>query len=121
MGIKMDIVKWGNSAALRLPATLLAQMGIGIGDSFDAEIGRDKLTLRVVKDSRTMELLVVTNSDGSLSLSIRDRALGDIGAHFGAGRLQSNPDHASFYQAVIEAIMELKAGGATVVYNGTEF
>lgn len=117
----MDIVRWGNSAALRLPATILAQMGVRIGDSFDAEVGKGKLTLRVIKDSRTIELTVVSNKDTTLSLHIKDRALGDTGAHFGSGRLQSNPNHAEFFQAVIEAILEYKKGGATVVYNGTEF
>lgn len=121
MGIKLDIVRWGNSAAVRLPATMLAQMGVRIGDSFDAEVSKDKVTLRVVKDNRTIELTVVSEKDAALSLHIRDRALGDAGAHFGSGRLQSNPNHAEFYQAVIDTIMEFKKGGAAVVYNGTEF
>ncbi len=119
--MKLNITQWGNSAALRLPATLLAQLGVKVGGSFEAELAKDRLTLRVIKDARTMELSVVAGQGQSLSLHIKDRALGDAGAHLGSGRLQNNPNTAEFYQAVIEAILEYKKGGATVVYNGTEY
>lgn len=119
--MKLNITQWGNSAALRLPAILLAQLGVKVGDAFEAEVAKDRLTLRVIKDERTIELSVVANQDASLSLRIKDRALGDTGAHFGSGRLQNNPNTAEFYQAVIEAVLEYKTGGATVVFNGTEF
>lgn len=49
MGIKLDIVKWGNSAALRIPATLLAQLGLQIGDSFEVGVAKGVLTLRPAK------------------------------------------------------------------------
>lgn len=49
MGIKLDIVKWGNSAALRLPATLLAQLGMQVGDAFEVDIAKGVLTLHPVK------------------------------------------------------------------------
>ncbi len=49
MGIKLDIVKWGNSAAIRLPATLLAQLGLQVGDSFEADVAKGALTLRPAK------------------------------------------------------------------------
>lgn len=47
--MKLNVVKWGNSTALRLPATLLAQLGAQMGDAFDAEVVKDKLVLRVAK------------------------------------------------------------------------
>lgn len=49
MGIKLDIVKWGNSAALRLPATLLSQLGLQVGDSFEVDVAKGVLTLRPAK------------------------------------------------------------------------
>jgi antitoxin component of MazEF toxin-antitoxin module len=121
MSMKLNITQWGNSAALRLPAPLLAQLGVKVGDSFAADVAKDRLTLRVIKDERTIELSVVAGQDASLSLRIKDRALGDAGAHLGSGRLQNNSNAADFYQAVIEAVLEYKTGGATVVYNGTAY
>lgn len=56
MGIKLDIVKWGNSAAVRLPATVLAQIDAKIGDAFEVDVdaANGSLTLRPArqKDSR---------------------------------------------------------------------
>lgn len=47
--MNLTIQKWGNSAALRLPAALLAQLDVQIGDSFDADIAKGALTLRPSK------------------------------------------------------------------------
>ncbi len=47
--MKLNITQWGNSAALRLPATLLAQLGVKVGDAFEADVSKDKLVLRVAK------------------------------------------------------------------------
>ena len=47
--MNLTIQKWGNSAALRLPAALLAQLDVQIGDSFDADIAKGALTLRPAK------------------------------------------------------------------------
>ncbi len=47
--MQLTIQKWGNSAALRLPATLLAQMGVQVGDALDAELAKGALTLRPAK------------------------------------------------------------------------
>ncbi len=49
MGIHLNIVQWGNSAALRLPAAMLAQLGMQVGDSFDADIAKGALILRPAK------------------------------------------------------------------------
>lgn len=35
--MKLNIQKWGNSAAIRLPATMLAEMGAGIGDAVEVD------------------------------------------------------------------------------------
>lgn len=49
MGTKLTIQKWGNSAAVRLPASMLAQLGVRIGDSFEADVGNGGITLRASK------------------------------------------------------------------------
>ena len=36
--MQLPIVKWGNSAALRLPTTLLGQLSAKIGDVFEADL-----------------------------------------------------------------------------------
>ena len=45
MIMKLSIQKWGNSAAIRLPATMLAQMGASIGDAIEV----DPSTLKIAK------------------------------------------------------------------------
>lgn len=45
MIIKLNIQKWGNSAAIRLPASILAQLGASIGDAIEV----DPATLKVAK------------------------------------------------------------------------
>ncbi len=35
--MKLNIQKWGNSAAIRLPATMLNQIGAEIGDSVEID------------------------------------------------------------------------------------
>lgn len=47
--MKLNIVKWGNSTAVRLPAPLLAQLDAHLGDALDAEVVKGKLILRVAK------------------------------------------------------------------------
>lgn len=89
--MKLNITQWGNSAALRLPAPLLAQLGVKVGDSFAADVAKDRLTLRVIKDERTIELSVVAGQDASLSLRIKDRALGDAGRIWVRGVFRITP------------------------------
>lgn len=47
--MKLNIQKWGNSAAVRLPASMLAQLGVHVGDSFEVDVLKDSATLRVAK------------------------------------------------------------------------
>lgn len=35
--MKLKIQKWGNSAAIKLPATMLSQIGASIGDTVEVE------------------------------------------------------------------------------------
>lgn len=47
--MKLKLVKWGNSTALRLPAALLAQVGVCSGDSFDVDVAPEGLLLKVIR------------------------------------------------------------------------
>ena len=37
MIMKLNIQKWGNSAAIRLPASMLSQIGASIGDAIEVD------------------------------------------------------------------------------------
>jgi len=58
--MKLNIQKWGNSAAIRLPATMMAQIGASIGDA--VEVNPD--AFRVAKPKyKLAELLAKCNKD----------------------------------------------------------
>ena len=44
--MELSIQKWGNSAAVRLPAPLLSQLGVALGDKLSADMQADSLVLR---------------------------------------------------------------------------
>ena len=44
--MKLSIQKWGNSAAVRLPAALLDHLGIAAGDQLEVDIRPDGLMLK---------------------------------------------------------------------------
>lgn len=44
--MELAIQKWGNSAAVRLPATLLSQLGVTLGDKLSADMQDNGLVLR---------------------------------------------------------------------------
>ena len=52
--MNLQIAKWGNSLALRLPATLARQFGLHEGDTVDAQLTVDgSLTIRPQRWSRS--------------------------------------------------------------------
>ena len=44
--MKLTIRKWGNSAAVRLPAAMLKQLGVGVSDRLHAVVQQGGLVLR---------------------------------------------------------------------------
>ncbi len=51
--MSLMIAKWGNSAAIRLPAFVLAETGIKTGDKLDIVVNEDKsITMRPVRKHR---------------------------------------------------------------------
>lgn len=64
MSMKLNIQKWGNSAAVRIPATMLAQLGARVGDAFEVEVSRGAATLRVTKPKYQLADLMAEMPDG---------------------------------------------------------
>lgn len=44
--MKLSIQKWGNSASVRLPVTLLEQIGAGVGSSLEVSVTKEGLLLK---------------------------------------------------------------------------
>lgn len=57
MAIELLIQKWGNSAAVRLPAPLLAQLDVHLGDKFAAKVCHEGLMLIPVKQKLSLDAL----------------------------------------------------------------
>lgn len=60
LNMKLNIQKWGNSAAIRLPTVMLAQIGAGIGDSVEI----DPAAFRVAKPKYKLADLLAEMPDG---------------------------------------------------------
>lgn len=52
LSMKLKINKWGTSAGVRLPKTLLELLQVKIGDSFDVVVNNDQMTLIKSKDNK---------------------------------------------------------------------
>ena len=52
--MELSIQKWGNSAAVRLPSTLLSQLGVALGDKLSAEMQPEGLVLRPARKTYSL-------------------------------------------------------------------
>ena len=52
--MELTIQKWGNSAAVRLPSTLLSQLGVALGDKLSADMQPEGLVLRPARKSYSL-------------------------------------------------------------------
>lgn len=62
--MKLNIQKWGNSAAVRLPAVMLAQMGARIGDAFEVDFANGQATIRLARPKYRLADLMAEMPDG---------------------------------------------------------
>ncbi|GHT88554.1 multidrug transporter MatE [Betaproteobacteria bacterium] len=76
--MKLNIQKWGNSAAVRLPSAMLAQMGAKIGDAFVVDVFAQKAELRVARPHYTLNDLLAEMPEGLPRVEDWD-ALPDVG------------------------------------------
>ena len=58
MAIEFSIQKWGNSAAIRLPAPLLAQLNLHLGDKVTAKLCNEGLMLIPIKKKYSLDELL---------------------------------------------------------------
>jgi antitoxin ChpS len=56
--MELSIQKWGNSAAVRLPAALLRQLGVAPGDKLHAEMQQEALVLRPARKQYSLSELM---------------------------------------------------------------
>jgi antitoxin ChpS len=56
--MELEILKWRNSAAVRLPATLLEQLNVASGDKLIVEMRKDGLMLKPARHKYTLNDLV---------------------------------------------------------------
>jgi antitoxin ChpS len=52
--MELAIQKWGNSAAVRLPSTLLSQLGVALGDKLSADMQPEGLVLRAARKTYSL-------------------------------------------------------------------
>jgi len=62
--MRLNIQKWGNSAAVRLPVAMLAQMGARVGDAFEVNVSARQATLRVTRPRYKLAGLMAEMPDG---------------------------------------------------------
>jgi antitoxin ChpS len=73
--MKLSIQKWGNSAAVRLPAPLLSQLGVALGDKLSADIKDGGLVLRPARKSYALaDLMAQCNLKAAPPADIKDWA-----------------------------------------------
>lgn len=56
--MQLQVKKWGNSSAIRIPQTILAQFGVKENDQFDVEIDNQALVLRPAKKGYSLQELM---------------------------------------------------------------
>ena len=62
--MKLKIQKWGKSAAVCLPTTMLKQLGVRAGDSFEVDVSGSVVTFRVTKPRYKLADLHTEMPDG---------------------------------------------------------
>jgi len=61
--MRVDVCKWGNSAAVRIPAPALRDAGLGIGQSLELRVQDGRLVLEPAAESLDALLAKVTREN----------------------------------------------------------
>lgn len=56
--MELSIQKWGNSAAVRLPATLLEQLKVALGDKLSVDVRPDGIMLKPARHKYSLDELL---------------------------------------------------------------
>jgi antitoxin component of MazEF toxin-antitoxin module len=68
-----NIRKWGNSAGTIIPAAVLQEAGLEIGDTLDAQVVDGKVILSPLERELTLEELLAGSPKENLSITDEDR------------------------------------------------
>ena len=68
-----NIRKWGNSAGTILPAAILQEAGLEIGDALDIQVVDGKVVLSPVENELTLEELLAGSPKENLTITDEDR------------------------------------------------
>ncbi len=68
-----NIRKWGNSAGTIIPATILQEAGLEIGDALDARVVEGKVILSPLERELTLEELLAGSPKENLAITDEDR------------------------------------------------
>ena len=71
--MQTNIRKWGNSAGTIIPANILQEAGLEIGDALDAQVVEGKVILSPVKAELTLEELLAGSPKDNLEITDEDR------------------------------------------------
>jgi len=75
--MQVEIQKWGNSAAVRLPALVLRDAGIGLGQSLELTIENGKLIFTPKREYKLEELLAAITPENCHPLLLDDSLKGN--------------------------------------------
>jgi antitoxin MazE len=75
--MQVEIQKWGNSAAVRLPALVLRDAGIGLGQALELTIEDGKLIFAPKRDYKLEELLAEITPENCHPLLLDDSLKGN--------------------------------------------
>ena len=68
-----NIRKWGNSAGTIIPAAVLQEAGLEIGDALDARVVEGKVILSPLERELTLEELLAGSPKENLAITDEDR------------------------------------------------
>ena len=71
--MQTNIRKWGNSAGTIIPATILQEAGLEIGDTLDAQVVEGKVILSPVEGELTLEELLAGSPKENLAITDEDQ------------------------------------------------
>lgn len=75
--MQVEIQKWGNSAAVRLPALVLRDAGMGLGQALELTIEDGKLIFAPKRDYKLEELLTAITPENCHPLLLDDSLKGN--------------------------------------------
>ena len=71
--MQTNIRKWGNSAGTIIPASILQEAGLEIGDALDAQVVEGKVVLTPMALELTLEELLAGSPKANLAITGEDR------------------------------------------------